>query len=81
MKFFTPERKKNIDWVDENIDTIVSQYDGKCILVNNNQIIDSSLDEEGLYNMAKKMGLDEQSFVVLIIGSAIPREVESGIWW
>lgn len=81
MEFLTPERKRNLEWVEKNKDTIILKYDGKFILVENQSVIDSSTNEDELFNKAEGLGLNKESFIVLTVGSAIPKEEESGIWW
>lgn len=70
-----------MEWVEKNQDSIVLKYDGKHILVCDQKILDSDTSGEELFKKAMKMLLDEESFVVLSVGSAIQTEEDSGIWW
>lgn len=74
MAFFTPERKKNIEWWKENEKKLALEYDGKHILIYEQKIIAVGNSDEEIFKKAKNLGLQEKSFIVISVGSAIPRE-------
>ncbi len=73
MKFFTPERKKNMKWVEENRSNLILEYNGKLLLISEQEILETGNSEEALRKNAKKLGLKEEEYIIAAVGTANPK--------
>ena len=75
MQFFTPERKKNLEWWNENEETLKKQYDGKYVLIHNRSIIAAGSGRNEMIKKAEHLELKVEDYIIMIVGSAVDHDI------